>query len=281
MSEKFQIDIEEILAKKAGKKAKYIPRFITAWLKRIAHQEEVNQFLTQEGDKVGVPWLQDAMQFLNTTLVLQHKDRLPDPADGKRYTFVSNHPLGGIDGVALGAILGEHYKGRIRYLVNDLLMNLPGLAPLCVGINKFGNQNRSFAEQVDATFSSDNHVILFPADLCSRKYNGVIRDVPWKKTFITKSIDFQRDIVPIHFEGKNSNFFYRLTNLSKALGIRFNLAMLFLADEMFRQRGKTFKVTIGEPIPWQTFDKSRSPVEWAAYVQEKVYALPSDSATNI
>lgn len=274
MSESFKIDIEEILAKKAGRKAKYIPQFVKSWLKKIVHQEEVNGFLADVGDKKGVPWLQEAMRFLDTTVVLRNEHNLPNTLSEKRYTFVSNHPLGGIDGVALGALLGERYEGKIRYLVNDLLMNLPGLAPLCVGINKFGNQNRNFAEQVDATFSSDNHVILFPADLCSRKLNGIVRDVPWKKTFITKSIQYQRDIIPIHFEGENSPFFYRLTNLCKRLGIRFNLAMFFLADEMFRQRGNTFKVTIGEPIPWQTFNRSKSPTEWAAIVQQKVYELP-------
>ncbi len=273
MADRFKIDVENILRTKAGKKARYVPKCLINLLKRIVHQDEVNTFLEQEGDTVGVPWLKDALQFLQTTLKVEQAENLPPPTDGKRYTFVSNHPLGGIDGVALGALLGEHYEGRIRYLVNDLLMNLPGLAPLCVGVNKFGGQNRNFAEQVEATFSSDNHVILFPADLCSRKINGIVRDVPWKKTFITKSVEHQRDIVPIHFGGQNSKFFYWLANVSKRLGIKFNIAMLFLADEMFKQRGNTFTITIGKPIPWQTFDASRSPRHWANYVQDQVYAL--------
>lgn len=277
MSDRFKIDVENILRARAGDKMRFIPNFVIGWLKRIVHQDEVNAFLQDEGDIVGVPWLKDAVQFLDITLEVRQADNLPMPRDGKRYTFVSNHPLGGIDGVALGALLGEHYQGRIRYLVNDLLMHLPGLAPLCVGVNKFGGQTRNFAEQVEATFSSDNHVILFPADLCSRKTNGVVRDVPWKKTFITKSIEHQRDVVPVHFEGKNSAFFYALANVSKKLGIKFNIAMLFLADEMFRQRGNTFTITIGQPIAWETFDGTKSPREWASYVQDQVYALASPS----
>lgn len=273
MSTTFSIDIDKILREKAGAKAKYVPGFVVSWLKRIVHQDEVNEFLRKEGDTVGVPWLKDGIRFLEADIQLHGEENLPKADDGRHYTFVSNHPLGGIDGVALGAVLGEHYDGRIRYLVNDLLMNLPGLAPLCVGVNKFGGQNRNFAQQVEATFSSENHVILFPADLCSRKVGGVIRDVPWKKTFVTKSVETQRDVVPIYFDGRNSDFFYRLANWSKRLGIKFNVAMLFLADEMFRQRGNTFHVTIGKPISWQTFDKSRSPREWAAYVQDIVYKL--------
>jgi putative hemolysin len=114
---------------------------------------------------------------------------------------------------------------------------------------------------------------MFPAGICSRRIKGVIRDLEWKKTFITKSIQTQRDIVPIHFEGRNSDFFYNLANVNKMLGIKFNIAMLYLSDEMFRNRNKKFKVTIGKPIPWQTFDKSKTPTEWAQYVKEIVYTL--------
>lgn len=126
---------------------------------------------------------------------------------------------------------------------------------------------------VEKGFESDNHIIMFPAGLCSRRQNGVIRDLEWKKTFIVKSAQTHRNIVPIHFEGRNSDFFYNLANLCMALGIKFNIAMLYLADEMFKNRHKKFKVTIGKPIPWQTFDKSKTPLQWAQYVKEIVYNL--------
>lgn len=269
----FKIDIEAIVRGKAGGKKRRVPRFIINWLKRIIHQDEINEFLEREGDKQGVPWLNDCVEFLDMKLEIEGLENLPSDADGRRFTFVSNHPLGGQDGVALGAILGGHYDGKVKYLVNDLLMNLHGLAPLCIPINKMGAQSRRFPEMVEAGFKSDNHIIMFPAGLCSRRRHGVIRDLPWNKTFITKSVETQRDIVPIHFSGRNSNRFYRLANLSKALGIKFNIAMLYLVDEMFRNRHKTFVVKIGKPIPWQTFDKSRRPLEWAAYVQDQVYQL--------
>ena len=164
-------------------------------------------------------------------------------------------------------------REMLKYLVNDLLMNLYGLAPLCIPINKTGNQNRQFPAMVEAGFKSENHIIMFPAGLCSRKQNGIIRDLPWAKTFITKSVETKRDVVPIHFGGYNSEFFYRLANISKSLGIKFNIAMIFLVDEMFKNCNKTFTVKIGKPIPWQTFDRSKSPAEWAAFVQDIVYKL--------
>lgn len=268
------IDIDAILKSKMGAKAKYVPGFVRRWLKRTIHQDEVNAFLWDSRDKVGVEWLEECVRYLDSHLEIHGMENLPDKDDGRLYTFVSNHPLGGADGVALGAIIGRHYDGRFRYLVNDLLMNLPGLAPLCIPINKTGSQSRNFPAMVEAGFKSDYHMLMFPAGLCSRKIKGEIHDLPWKKTFISKSIETQRDVVPIHFSGCNSNFFYRLANICKTLGIKFNVAMLYLVDEMYKNVHKTFTVTIGKPIPWQTFDKSKTPAQWAQYVQDLVYELP-------
>lgn len=269
----FTVDVEQILREKAGAKARRVPRFVLSWLKKIVHQNEVNQFLEQSSHLSGVEWLEACVEYLDMKLDVSGRENLPASDDGRHYTFVSNHPLGGIDGVALGAILGRHYDGHIRYLVNDLLMNLRGLAPLCIPINKTGSQSRDFPAMVEAGFKGDNHIIMFPAGLCSRRTNGVVRDIPWRKTFVVKSVETQRDVVPIHFGGQNSNFFYTLANFCKRTGIKFNVAMLFLVDEMYKNTHKRFSVKIGKPIPWQTFDKSRTPAQWAAWVQKKVYEL--------
>ena len=266
------IDIDRVLKEKMGAKAKYVPNFLVRWLIRIAHQDDVNAFLWDNRDKVGVEWLEACVKYLDLKLEVEGKENLPASDDKKLYTFVSNHPLGGADGVALGSIIGRHYNGRFRYLVNDLLMNLPGLAPVCIPINKTGHQGRNFPAMVKAGFESNNHMLMFPAGLCSRRHKGVIRDIPWSKTFISKSVEYQRDIVPIHFSGQNSNFFYRLANFSDKC-LPFNLAMLFLVDEMYKNVHKTFRVTIGKPIPWQTFDKSKTPMEWAQFVKDRVYYL--------
>ena len=267
------IDIDHILKGKMGSKAKFVPKFARNWLKRIIHQDEVNAFLWDSRDKTGVEWLEATLRYLDVTLEIEGKENLPAKDDGRLYTFVSNHPLGGADGVALGAIIGKQYDGRFRYLVNDLLMNLPGLAPLCIPINKTGHQSRNFPAMVEAGFKSDHHMLMFPAGLCSRKINGEIHDLDWKKTFITKSVETQRDVVPIHFSGENSDRLYRIANICKRLGIKFNIAMLFLVDEMYKNVHKTFRVTIGKPIPWQTFDKSKSATQWALHVEDIVYQL--------
>ncbi len=267
------IDIDKIVADKMGSRARYVPRFVTAYIKRLIHQDWCNAFLIRVGDKVGTEWLVDCLDYLGAKLEVSGMENLPARDDGKLYTFVSNHPLGGMDGVAVGAIIGQHYGDNFRYLVNDILMNLPGLATLCVPINKTGKNSRSFPKVVEATFKEKQHVLMFPAGLCSRKINGVIRDLPWKKTFITKSRETHRDIVPIHFEGRNSDRFYNIANVCKRLNIKFNLAMLFLPDELYKNCNKTFKITIGKPIPVETFDSSRTPNEWAQWVYDQSYAL--------
>lgn len=266
------IDIEKVLKDKMGAKAKFVPGFLVRWLKRIVHQDEINAFLWESRDKTGVEWLEACVSYLDIKLEIEGKENLPAADDKRLYTFVSNHPLGGQDGVALGAVIGRHFDGRFRYLVNDLLMNLPGLAPLCIPINKTGSQSRNFPAMVKAGFESNNHMLMFPAGLCSRRHNGLIRDIPWSKTFISKSVEYQRDIIPIHFSGQNSNFFYRLANFSDRF-LPFNLAMVFLADEMYKNVHKSFQIKIGKPIPWQTFDKSKTPQEWAQFVREQVYSL--------
>ena len=275
------IDIDRILSSKMGSKARFVPSLLTNWLKRIIHQDQVNAFIWKTRDMQGVEWLEECVRYLKMDIEIVGKENLPPKDDGRLYTFVSNHPLGGQDGVALGSIIGRHYDGRFRYLVNDLLMNLPGLAPVCIGINKTGRNGRDFPRMVEAGFKSDNHMLMFPAGLNSRKQkDGAIHDIPWKKTFITKSVEFQRDVVPIHFSGTNSKRFYRIAKFSDRF-LPFNLAMLFLVDEMYRNVGKHFRIDIGKPIPWQTFDRSRTPAQWAVYVEDIVYDLPKTNGGGV
>lgn len=264
------IDLDKIVRNRAGKKAKYIPGFLIGWLKRIVHQDFINNYLKQ--GYVGVDFCENALRYLDVTVEVEGLENIPK--DSGYYTFVSNHPLGAIDGVTLGMVLGRHFDGNIKYLVNDLLMNLEGLAPLCVPINKLGKQARNFPQIVDEAFRSDSQIIMFPAGICSRRgKDGVIRDLPWNKAFVNKSVVTQRDVVPIHFIGQNSSRFYTIATWCKRLGLKFNLAMLFLPDEMYRSQHGTYKVIVGKPIPWQRFDRSKTALQWAQEVKEQVYSL--------
>lgn len=264
-----EIDIEDIVRKRGGKKAKYIPGFVFSFLKLLIHQDFINGYLQQ--NREGVDFCQGVLDYLGVTIDVEGVENLPNGGES-RYTFVCNHPLGAIDGVTLGAVLGKHYNGKVKYLVNDLLMNLRGLAPLCIPVNKMGKQARNLPAMVEEAFAGDNHIIMFPAGLCSRRTNGVIRDLDWSRSFINKSRKHQRDIVPIHFIGQNSNRFYAIANLCKWLHLP-NFAMALLPDEMYHSRGKHYIVRIGKSIPHTTFDHTKTSAEWAELVKQEVYKI--------
>lgn len=265
-----QIDIRQVLQQKAPSAARKIPGFVVNYLIRTVHQDELNDILRRYHDKDGVAFMQELIGYFDLNLELVNEENIPKEG---RYIFASNHPLGGLDGICLSAIIGERFDGKIRYLVNDLLLYLSNLRSIFVPVNKHGAQGKKNAQLIEDAYASDNQIITFPAGLCSRKQNGKIQDTEWKKSFIQKAVESQRDIVPVFFEGRNSNFFYRLANLRKALGIKMNYEMIYLPDEMFRSKHKTFRIHFGKPIPWQTFDSSRKPAEWAERVKGIVYNL--------
>ena len=263
------LDLEQIIRSRAGDKAKYIPQFLINWFKKIAHQDFINGYL-KEG-YVGVEFCENAIKYLGVEIEIEGLENIP--TDGRMLTFASNHPLGAIDGVTLGAIIGKRFDGNIRYLMNDLLMNLKGMAPLGVPINKLGGQARNLPKLISEAFQSDNHILVFPAGLCSRKIDGKIQDLPWGKAFVTQSRKSGRDIIPIYFDGQNSERFYRLAQWQKRLGLKFNFAMMLLPDEMYRSTGRKYKITFGKPISIDSLDKSKTDAEWAQEIRKKVYSL--------
>ncbi|MDR1379854.1 MAG: 1-acyl-sn-glycerol-3-phosphate acyltransferase [Tannerella sp.] len=269
-----QIDVEQVLREKAPRLAGKIPAFLIRYLCRIIHQDEINGILVRYRHLQGVAFMRALVDEFGLTLELHGEANLP-PAGG-RYVFASNHPLGGLDGICLAAMLGERYDSKIRYLVNDLLMFIPNLQSIFVPINKHGAQGRDAAEKMEEVFRSDHQILTFPAGLCSRRTKGMIRDLPWKKSFIQKAVAHRRDIVPLYFDGRNSVFFYRLANIRKRLCIKMNIEMLYLPDEMFRNSKQTFRIHVGAPIPWQTFDRTRKWDEWAEWIKEKVYTLKKE-----
>ena len=265
-----QIDIQQVLRQKAPSAARKIPQFVINYLTRTIHQDELNDILRRYHDKNGVAFMQELIGYFDLHLVLENESNIPTEG---RYIFASNHPLGGLDGICLSAIIGKRFNGNIRYLVNDLLLYLTNLRSIFVPINKHGAQGKHNARLIEEAYASDNQIITFPAGLCSRKQHGKVEDVEWKKSFIQKAVEYQRDVVPVFFDGKNSNFFYRIARLRKALGIRMNYEMIYLPDEMFKSKHKTFHIYFGRPIPWQTFTDGRKPLEWAQEVKELVYNL--------
>ncbi len=263
------IDIDRVIASKSPRLQKALPRFIIRYLKRIIHQDEINEVLLKHGDKQGVEFIDEALKVMQVTYSVKGLENLKP--DG-RYLFASNHPLGGLDGMILIHLLGQRYP-EVKFPVNDLLMHITQLNNIFIPINKHGAQSVQGARLIEETYASDAQVLYFPAGLCSRKQQGRIEDLEWKKSFIVKAVQHKRDVVPVFFSGRNSNFFYNLARLRVFLGIKANIEMLYLVNEMFKQKGKSIAVIIGEPIPYTVFDSSKSPSEWAEWVKSIVYGL--------
>ncbi len=264
------IHIEEVFKSKNPRMAKMIPGFVYRFLKRLIHEEGINEFIERYGDRKGVAFADGMVEYLQVTYDVIGEEHLPE-ADG-RYIFVSNHPLGGPDGVILISFLGKHYP-RLKFPVNDILLNLKNLNDIFLPINKHGGMAKEAVTAIEEAYASDAQMIMFPAGLVSRKTKEGIRDLTWQKSFVAKSVQHRRDIVPIFISGQNTNFFYRLANFRKRIGLKANLEMLCLPDETFKKRGQHLTIHIGTPIPWQSLDRSRKPAEWAELIKGKVYDL--------
>ena len=276
ISENQTIDVENVLFSKNPSLAKAVPGFIVNYLKKIVHQDELNEFLRKYGHQKDASLIEAGLKHFEIKFKVTGEENIPESG---RYIFVSNHPLGGLDGLVFIYELSKHFP-EIKFPVNDILTNIKNLSGIFLPVNKHGGQAKESARLIEEAYASDCQILYFPAGLCSRKRRGIIKDLKWQKSFISKSIQHKRDIVPAFFSGRNSNFFYNLANFRKMLGIKANIEMLYLADEMFKQKDKEISLVFGHTIPWETFDKSRSALEWADWVKSKSYELEHLCADN-
>ena len=267
--EVLKVDVEQVLFSKNPSLKKRVPGFFIRYLKRIVHQNELNEFLQTRGHLHDAEFIKAGLDYFNIKYNVSGSGNIPPEG---RFIFVSNHPLGGLDGLVFIHELSKYFS-QLKFPVNDILMNIKNLSGIFLPVNKHGAQGREAAKLIEEAYASDWQILYFPAGLCSRKKNGVIRDLQWHKSFISKAIQHKRDIVPAFFSGRNSNFFYNLSNIRTFLGIRSNIEMLYLADEMFRQKGKEINLVFGKPISWQIFDNTMTHPEWADWVKERSYEL--------
>ena len=265
------IDVEKVFYTKSPRVARKIPQFIYNYLKRVVHQEDLNEAIRRFNDQQGLDFVRSILAHMGVKITYQGIENIA--VDG-RYIIASNHPLGGLDGMALMKVV-EEVREDIVFPVNDLLMNVPNLLPLFIPINKHGSNTQNMLI-MNETFASDKTILYFPAGLCSRKQQGKILDLEWKKTFITKARTYKRDIIPVHIKGRNSDWFYNLANWRKRLGIKANIEMLYLVDEMYKQNNKNISITFGKPISWTTFDNRFPDIIWAKKVKQHVYTLESN-----
>jgi len=272
MYEAKTLDIEAVVKAKVPQYYPKVPKWVFKFAAWLICQKEMNETIIALKDKEGVDFAQGMCDRLNVKYELRGTENLPTSG---RYVFVSNHPLGAFDGISYINVLGRRYP-KFKVIVNDMLMYIVGLQPVFLPVNTLGRQKRQDMEAIDQAYNDEEMQLLsFPAGFCSRFIGGRIQDVEWKKSVITQAIESQRDIIPMHFKGRNSITFYGLEWLRRKLGMKFNIGLILLPWQMMKTaQNKTFTITIGKPIAWQTFtDKSKTPTEWAQWLREQSYAL--------
>lgn len=267
-----KVDIALVLQDKAPKLAKKLPRWVVNWLRRVIHEDDLNHIYDNYWNLAPQPFIQACFRDWNVTYSIEGLDRLP--RDG-RYLFVSNHPFGGMDGLMLSDKLISHF-GDVRVVVNDLLKVVSPLEELWIPVNKHGSQKAEYARRFEEAFFGDKPILTFPAGLCSRYIDGRIQDTPWKNNFLKKAYASRRTIVPIFVEGRLSNFFYGLHRVRKALGVKANMEMLWLVDEMFAQHDRHFRIRVGEPIALSDLQAVGDLGEQTEWVRKKCYDLQKE-----
>lgn len=263
------IDIEKTIRHSRSKFVRSLPKFIIRLIIKLVHQDEMNATIYRNQDKSGVPFINGILDEWNVQVVVRGKENIPVSG---RLVFVANHPVGGMDALSFLSTIYRFFP-KVVSPSNELFKNIPQLEPVVLGINVFGKNTKETAEKLNQLFESDAQIMIFPAGEVSRKIKGIISDIPWHKSFITKSVQHKRDIIPVHISGRNSNLFYNIANIRKMLGIKLYIETALLPYEMMRQRNSTVTLTIGKPIPWQTLTGEKPQIEWAQSVKKLVYSL--------
>lgn len=267
-----EINIGEVLRQRLPRYSRMIPRCVVRSLERTVCQDELNRLLRENFPRRGADFCRGVLDDLGVTVRFHNTGNLP-PKEHKRVLFVSNHPLGGLDGMALIDFVRDYYGVEPRFIVNDLLTAIEPLSDTFIPVNKHGAQSRQAIEALDEAFASDVPLLMFPAGLVSRRgKKGVVADLEWQKMFVTKARRYARDIIPLHFYGENSSFFYKFAKFRRRLGLKFNIEMIYLPREVFRSRGKTFDVVVGEPVSHASLG-DMSPRDKAQQIRQQVYAL--------
>lgn len=268
MPEKY-IDVKKVIEDKNPKLLKWMPGFVLTYIRNVIHEDWLNEILSRINHLQGLDFVDAVIEEFDMEVELIGAENLPKEGG---VVVVANHPLGGMDGIALMYAVGKIRKD-IRFLVNDVLMSFENFQPLFVPVNKLGKNSQKNLDNIDQVYSKDYAVLVFPAGLVSRKSEEGIRDLLWKKSFVTKSKKYKKNIIPCFIEGKNSKFFYNLANWRKKIGIQANIEMFYLADEMYQQQGKKVTIHFGEAIPFQSLDSSKTENEWVLHIKELVYKL--------
>lgn len=270
-----KVDVDEVVRTRAPQYYKWIPGAAIRALERYICQDKLNDILRATEGLKGSAFARAMLEYLDVDYAVDAgRENLP-PLDVP-VTYVSNHPLGALDGICLIDWVARRHGCEPAFVVNDLLSVVKPLNNIFIPINKHGRQSRGAVSDVDAAFADlQRPVIMFPAGLCSRQLSagGKIEDLKWNKMFVQKSSEVGRTVVPLRFDGRNSDAFYRLARRRERLGMKFNIEMMRLPREIFTGAGSRFSIRVGLPVPPSQLLRGHEAVEQARGIREYIYTI--------
>ncbi len=264
------INVQKMIKKKYPKlkNNKIIKSAIDKFANAIIHQEQINNFLAHNSHLGSFEFIENALDELSFTYTISNKDIQNIPATG-RVVIIANHPLGGLDALALIKAISSIRKD-VKIIANDFLKTITPLQPIIIDINNFKNrQSKQAINKIYETLNAEEALIIFPAGEVSRATPKGVRDGYWYKSFLKFASRTSSPILPIFIGGKNSKTFYSVSAINKPL------STLLLSNEMFKQKGKEIEIVIGEIIPYENiYPKSIAKEELLSLYKRHLYGLP-------
>jgi putative hemolysin len=245
--------------------------FMGWMLMKITQLSSINAFYEKHKHLEGKPFLDAILEHYEIDFEIPEEDIKRLPKDGAFIT-ISNHPLGGIDGILLLKLLLQH-REDFKIIANFLLHRVEPLAPFILPVNPF--ENHKDAKSSISGFKSalqhlnDGHPLgIFPAGEVSTYKDGkLIVDKPWEEAALKLIRKAEVPVVPIYFHAKNSKLFYSLSKINDI----FRTAKL--PSELTTQRNRAIKVRIGQPISLAAQNENDTLEDFADLLRRKTYIL--------
>ncbi len=237
-------------------------------LKKILHQDEINQFIDTHRHLEGLEFLDAVLDHFDFKYSLSNRDRANIPAQG-RVIIVANHPLGSLDGLALLKMIAE-IRPDVKIVATNVLSQVKPLENLFLSVDNLSTKANHIAglKKILSTLRQEQAVIMFPTGEVSRIRPQGVRDGKWKTGFVSMAYKTSSPVVPVYINGKNSTLFYSMSTLYKPLGT------LMLVMEMFNKQDQEISFRVGKPIP---VDSMRlldlPPKKIAKRMRKQVYRL--------
>ena len=241
---------------------------------RLTRIDKVNKLYDGLKDKVGKDFFDSFVRDRDLKYIVFEEDLARIPKAGP-FILVSNHPLGGIDGVLMTKILTE-IRPDFKIMGNFLLEKIEPMKPYVISVNPFENRKElknssSGMRETLKHLENGGCVGIFPAGEVSNRNNefGEIMDKKWEKPALKLMKMAKVPVVPMYFHAKNSRLFYQVAKLHP------DLQTLLLPSEMMYKREKPIRIRLGKPVSVKVLEDHDTIEELGEFLQKKIYLLKS------